>query len=152
MAIIVALDGVLRDEQKVPVPGSLKLYRSLLESYRVLISADDGAYEAERWCRIHGIWDYAELYDRSKKLPDLSIRASHINAARAAGGQLELLIDSDSDNCKYALSVGVPSLFYASPKLVARKTQIRSWAEIEEVVEAQKALAVGLDPELERYE
>lgn len=152
MAIIVALDGVLRDEQKVPIPGSLKFYRSLLESYRIIISTDDSAYEAERWCRIHGIWDYAELYDRSKKLADLSIRASHINAARASGGQVEFLIDSDSDHCKYALSIGVPSFFYAAPKLVTRKTQIRSWAEIEEVVEAQKAMSVGLDPDLERYE
>jgi hypothetical protein len=152
VSILVALDGVLRDQNGIQLPGSLKLYRSLLESYRVILSTDSNAMEAERWCRIHGVWDYAELYDNTRVLVGQSIRASHLDAARAAGGQVEFLVDSDSENCVYALSMGVPSFFYAAPKLVARKSAIRSWQEITQTVEDQKALAVGLEPDLQRYE
>jgi len=152
VAILIALEGVLRDDKGVQLQGSLKLYRSLVDNYRVLISTDSSMLEAERWCRIHGIWDYAEMYDKSRQLAGKTVRASHLDIARAAGGHVELYIDSDADNCKHALSLGVPSFFYAAPKLVPRKEPIRAWQEIAEQVEAQKAMAVGLEPELERYE
>jgi hypothetical protein len=152
LSIIVALDGILRDQNGIAIPGSLKLYRSLLEGYRIILSTDSTFMEAERWCRINGIWDYAELYDKSKVLAGETVRASHLAAARASGGQVEFLVDSDSDNCVHALSVGVPSFFYAAPKLVARKPAIRAWEEITQTLDDQRAMAVGLDPELQRYE
>lgn len=152
MSVVVALEGILRNEHGVAIPGGLKLYMSLVESYRIVISTSSSKLEAERWCAINGVRDYAELYDRTKIRVGESLRSSHLAAARASGGQVEFLLDSDSQNCAEALEMGIPSFFYAAPGLISRKTPIRSWEEITEIVERQKELAVGLETDLLRYE
>ena len=152
MSIIVALDGVLRDDHGDPVHAGLKIFHALSANYRVLIATDSNAAEAERWCLLQGITEYGVIIDNSLAWPDRPLREAQIDAARQHGQRIELVVDADADVALYAVSVGIPVMLFAAPKPTKPNFGIRRWDEVTAEIQRQKEMAAGVDSHVEAYE
>ena len=152
MSIIVALDGVLRDQYGDPIHAGIKLFHSLSEHYRVMLATDESQAEAERWCALQGVTNYAVLIDNSVSWPDKPLRHHQIDQARAHGQRLELIIDGDPDVAVYVTKLGIPVLLFASPKPAKPSFGVRRWDEVTSEIQKQREMAAGVTSKVEKYE
>lgn len=150
---LVALEGVLRTETGDPIPEGIKFFRVLAEHYRVVISSDDSPAETEHWLRGNMILGYAEFFDNSLFFEGQDLRSRHIAVAKSKG-KLELFVDSDADYCAEALSLGVPSIMFASPRFIRTKRSVKPWEDLSaEVLKQREALLdAHLGSKIKRYE
>jgi hypothetical protein len=152
LTIIVALDGVLRDQYGDQIYTGVKLFHSLSEHYRVMLATDESAAEAERWCLLQGITNYAVMIDNSVSWPDKPLREHQIDMARQHGQRLELIIDGDPDVAVYATKIGIPVLLFATPKPAKPTFGIRRWDEVTSEIQKQREMAAGVTSKVEKYE
>lgn len=134
---IVALEGVLKTETGDPIPEGVKLYRVLAQHYQVVIASDMGYAETEHWLRSNLIVGYGDIYDARYFYEGQNLRSRQLAIARSKG-QVELFIDVDPSICAEALSLGVPSLLFASPKFIRTFRSIKPWDELSAEVEKQR--------------
>jgi len=153
MTAFISLDGVLRTEVGDPIHEGLKLFRTLLTSYRVAIATDGTSEEAEHWLRSNLLTGHAELYDSRLAFEGQDLRLRQLTLARSSGA-IELFIDCDVDRCAAALASGVTTILFGKPGFTRRKRQARPWTDIKEEIEAQKQLRakIVLDDDLNRWE
>ena len=137
MSALISIEGILRTETGDPIPDGIKLFRVLSENYRIILSSDADPAKTEHWLRSHMIAGYGEFYDSSSFYVGQPLRQRHIDIERAKG-KLELFIDSDPESCAYALSQGVVSILFASPKFVRVARSVRPWDDLQVEVERQK--------------
>lgn len=141
----VALDGVLRTEVGDPIAEGIKLFRILAQHYRVIIASDHSPEQTEHWLKTNLIVGYGDIYDDRYFFEGQDLRARQLAIAQAQG-RVDLFVDPDADRCAFALSRGVPTMLFASPKFIRRTRDIRPWSELaEEVANQRQAL---LDAEL----
>lgn len=134
---IVALEGVLKTETGNPIPEGIKLFRILVEHYRVVISSDLDAATTEHWLRSNMIIGYSEVYDSKDFYEGQNLRQRHIDLA-LTNGKISLFLDPDADNCAYALSKGILTMLIASPKFVRVSRDVRPWEDLTTEVERQR--------------
>ena len=153
MTALVSLDGVLRTEVGDPIHSGLKLFRTLLMSYRVVVATDGTKEEAEHWLRSNMIMGYADIFDNRIAFEGQDLRLRHLSLAKQTGA-VELFVDCDTDRCKSALASGTPVLLFAHPTFLRRKRPVRAWDELEQEIKAQKELKarVAFDGPLDRWE
>jgi len=137
MSAIIALEGVLKTETGDPIPEGIKLFRILSEFYRVVISSDMDTAKTEHWLRSNMIVGYGELYDSSLFFVGKELRSRHIEVAKSKG-RVELFIDSDSDFCAEALSMGIPTIMFASPRFVRTTRNVKPWEDLQAEVDRQR--------------
>ena len=65
-----------------------------------------------------------------------------------------MFIDPDADRCAYALSKGIPTILFASPKFVRRSRDVRPWKDLADEVENQRQALMDaqLGSNLKRFE
>jgi hypothetical protein len=153
MTILVALEGVLKKENGDPIPEGLKLYRALVPNYRIVIVADSEMMPAEYWLKTNFVVGYADILDKSYKFDGVDLRESQINYERTKGN-IEFLIDADADRCAHALSIGIPSLYFTTPKFVRTKREIKRWELITDEIRRQRELLAEshLGSNIDRWE
>jgi hypothetical protein len=153
MAAIVALEGVLKNEVGDPIPEGIKLFRVLAESYRIIISSDMTFEQTDHWLRANLILGYGEVYDNSLFFEGQDLRSRHIAVAKSKG-KVELFIDADSDYCAEALSMGIPSMMFASPRFVRTTRKVKPWEDLKNEVDRQRDALVNahLGSRIKRYE
>jgi len=153
MSAIIAIEGVLKTETGDPIPEGIKLFRILSEFYRVVLSSDMDAAKTEHWLRSHMVSGYGDIYDSSTFFVGQDLRLRHIDVAKSKG-KLELFIDSDSDYCAYALSIGVPTIMFASPRFVRSKRDVKPWEDLQTEVDRQRdaLLEAHLGSRVKRFE
>lgn len=150
---MISLDGVLRTETGDPIHAGLKLYRTLLMTYRVAVATDGTLEEAEHWLRSNLLTGHAEVYTNALAFEGQDLRLRQLAIAKV-NGEVELFIDPDVDRCVSALQSGTPIILFASPKFVRRKRKIKPWDHIKDEIAAQKELTAQmlLDGPLDRWE
>lgn len=153
MTVMISLDGVLRTETGDPIHTGLKLFRTLLMTYRVGVATDGTLEEAEHWLRSNLLTGHAEIYTNALAFEGQDLRLRQLAIAKV-NGEIELFIDSDVDRCAAALKAGVPVILFASPKFVRTKRKIKPWSHIQDEITAQKELTAQmlLDGPLDRWE
>jgi len=153
MSALIAIEGVLKTETGDPIPEGIKLFRILSEFYRVILSSDMDAKKTEHWLRSHMIVGYGEIYDLNNFYMGQDLRMRHIDLAKS-NGKVELFIDSDSDYCAYALSMGIPTIMFASPKFVRSTRNVKPWEDLQTEVDRQKEaiLDAHLGSRINRFE
>jgi len=153
MTAFISLDGVLRTEVGDPIHEGLKLFRTLITSYRVAIATDGTMDEAEHWLRSNLLTGYAELYDNRLAFEGQDLRLRQLSLARTSGA-IELFIDCDVDRCTAALASGITTILFGKPGFTRRKRETRPWTDIKAEIEAQKQLKAKLilDDNLNRWE
>lgn len=134
---MIALEGVLKTESGDPIHEGIKLFRILSEHYRVVICSDMSPAATEHWLRSNLIIGYGEIYDNRFFFEGQELRNRQIDIAKSKG-KVELFIDGDADYCAYALSCGIPSMMYASPKFVRLTRSVKPWEDLTAEVEKQR--------------
>lgn len=149
----VALDGVLRTEVGDPIAEGVKLFRILAQHYRVIIASDQSPKQTDHWLRSNLIVGYGDIYDDRYFFEGQDLRARQLDIAQAQG-RVDLFVDPDADRCAYALSRGVPTMLFASPKFVRTSRNVRPWQDLADEVENQRAalLAAELGSNVKRFE
>jgi hypothetical protein len=149
----VALDGVLRTEVGDPIAEGVKLFRILAQHYRVIIASDQSPEQTEHWLRSNLIVGYGDIYDNRYFFEGQDLRSRQLSIAQAQG-RVDLFIDPDADRCAYALSKGVPTMLFASPKFVRTSREVRPWQDLANEVENQRAalMAAELGSNVKRFE
>lgn len=152
MTAFISLDGVLRTETGDPIHEGLKLFRTLVGSYRIALATDGTSDEAEHWLRANLLTGYAELYDNKLAYEGQDLRMRQLVLARPGG--VELFVDCDVDRCAYAINCGITTLLFVKPGFVRRKRKTKPWSSIKEEIEAQRDLKakIVLDDNLNRWE
>lgn len=157
MTVFISLDGVLRTEVGDPIHQGLKLFRTLVPSYRIVLATDGTLEEAEHWLRANLLTGYAGVYDNRVAFEGQDLRLRQLALERANGGQeLELFIDPDPDRCQAAISSGITTILFSHPKFIRRKRKPKGWDVLKEEIAAQKELTAKLmldeDVNLKRWE
>ena len=153
MTVLISIDGVLRTDVGDPIHEGLKLFRTIVTTYRVALATDGSSEEAEHWLRANLLTGYAELYDNRLAYEGQDLRLRQLQLARASGN-IELFIDCDVDRCASAIASGVTTILFTKPGFVRRKREAKPWTEIKAEIDAQKQLKakIVLDDNLNRWE
>ena len=149
----VALDGVLRTEVGDPIAEGVKLFRILTQHYRVIIASDQSPKQTDHWLRSNLIVGYGDIYDDRYFFEGQDLRNRQLAIAQAQG-RVDLFVDPDADRCAYALSKGIPTMLFASPKFVRTSREVRPWQDLADEVENQRAalMAAELGSNVKRFE
>jgi hypothetical protein len=149
----VALDGVLRTEVGDPIAEGVKLFRILAQHYRVIIASDQSPKQTDHWLRSNLIVGYGDIYDDRYFFEGQDLRNRQLAIAQAQG-RVDLFVDPDADRCAYALSKGIPTMLFASPKFVRTSREVRPWKDLADEVENQRAalMAAELGSNVKRFE
>jgi hypothetical protein len=150
---LVALEGVLKTETGDPIPEGIQLYRILAEHYRVVITSDMSWKKTDHWLRSNLIVGYGDIYDDRYFFEGQDLRNRQLAIAQAQG-RVDLFVDPDADRCAYALSKGIPTMLFASPKFVRTSREVRPWQDLADEVENQRAalMAAELGSNVKRFE
>jgi hypothetical protein len=146
MTVLVALEGVLRAATGNPIPEG----RVLLEAMRVVapvyILADTQPEEAERWLRLNNV-PFDSLVATEVDIGDGdNLRQRQVNLCRSKG-RVEFLVDAIPDHIWWAISEGIPSLFFGHPQFAAPISRRdsnrgrRSWEDIETEIDRRQKVA-----------
>jgi hypothetical protein len=149
----VALDGVLRTEVGDPIAEGVKLFRILAQHYRVIIASDQSPKQTDHWLRSNLIVGYGDIYDDRYFFEGQDLRNRQLAIAQAQG-RVDLFVDPDADRCAYALSKGIPTMLFASPKFVRTSRDVRPWKDLADEVDNQRAalMAAELGSNVKRFE
>ena len=149
----VALDGVLRTEVGDPIAEGVKLFRILAQHYRVIIASDQSPKQTDHWLRSNLIVGYGDIYDDRYFFEGQDLRNRQLAIAQAQG-RVDLFVDPDADRCAYALSKGIPTMLFASPKFVRTSREVRPWQDLANEVDNQRAalMAAELGSNVKRFE
>jgi hypothetical protein len=151
MTVLVALDGVLRNETGGPIYEGILLYRSLCQTYKMILCCDTPIFEAEHWLKIHGLNLHDETLDDSVAIVNTDLRIRQLKLSRKQAN-IELLVDPDPERVALSMREGVTSLLFCHPKYQRpefrpeSKDSRRSWADIQDEVLRQKGIET--DPRL----
>ena len=105
MTAIIAVEGVLRKPNKDPIPEGFKLLRTLVVSYRVVLSTDSNEAEINHWLKTNYLFDYSDVMDSSDFYAGQDYKARHLELARTHG-KVEMYVDADPDACAAARASG----------------------------------------------
>jgi hypothetical protein len=153
MSILIAIDGVLRDGYGERLHAGVKLYHALAATYRVVLASNDLEAVDERWCKLQGINNYAEMLDKTCAWPDVPLRLRQLEKLRADGGRIELAVEADPELAPLILSAGVPVVLFATPRPAKPKFAIRQWDGITSEIARHREMEAGLvEPELDKWE
>ena len=149
----VALDGVLRTEVGDSIAEGVKLFRILAQHYRVIIASDQSPKQTDHWLRSNLIVGYGDIYDDRYFFEGQDLRNRQLAIAQAQG-RVDLFVDPDADRCAYALSKGIPTMLFASPKFVRTSREVRPWQDLADEVDNQRAalMAAELGSNVKRFE
>jgi len=152
MTAFISIDGVLRTDVGDPIHEGLKLFRTMVGNYRIVLATDGSSDEAEHWLRTNLVTGYAELYDNRLAFEGQDLRLRQLSLARHGG--IELFIDCDPDRCASAIASGVPTMLFAKPGFMRRKRSATPWSDVKKEIEAQKELKakIILDSDPNRWE
>lgn len=136
---VLSVEGILRKDNKDPIPEGLMLFRTLVVNYRVVLSTDSDPKEIDHWLKTNYVFDYGVVYSGADFYDGQPIKMRHLDLARV-DGKVMLYVDSDPDMCAAALEQGVPTLLFASPSYFQSHRSIKSWDVITEEQVRQKKL------------
>lgn len=137
MSAIISVEGVMRTDTKDPIPEGIKLFRTLVASYRVVLSTTSDRKEIEHWAKSNFIVDFANILTSEDSYYGMELKRRHIDLSKQ-DGVTELFIDSDADICAMALAAGVPTMLFATPKYFKSSRAIKPWDAITEEQLRQK--------------
>jgi len=137
MTAILVVDGVLRRDNGEPIPEGLKLFRTLVVSYRVVLSSNEDPKMIDHWLKSNYVFDYANVLDNTSFYEGQDIRIRHLELSRG-DGKVELYVDADPDMCAEVLGMGIPTILFSTPSYLKSHRAIKPWTSIAEEQERQK--------------
>lgn len=144
MAILLYVDGVLRNTRRVPIRESLVLYRTLKETQKVFIACKDRA-ECETWLRQHNLKAFDDLISDNVPVSSEILAVSQAEYVRSQG-KLDMVITGDTLAAKELLERGFRTLLLLDPEYIDpssrpdTKDGRKAWAEIQAELDKQQEM------------
>lgn len=142
MAILVFIDGVLRNSANAPIPDGLKLYRTLKEQNRVLVLCKDKEKD-DHWLRQHRFNNIDDLIDLDIPALGDDPEFRQVEWVRSQG-PVDYVVTSDPVLTNKLLQVGVTTLVFMNPIYIKEEFRpdsrkgVRSWQEIADEIARQQ--------------
>lgn len=143
MTVLMSMEGVLRTETGDPIHQGLKLYRTLAQSYRIILATDGLKEEAEHWLRANLVTGYADIFDVRSAFDGQDLRLRQLAKARSSS-PVELFVDCDADRCAQAYASGVLVILFAAPKFIRTKRVVKPWEDMKVELQKQKELTARI--------
>lgn len=146
--IVVALDGFLRSQSKVPIPHAVKMFANLTQNFPTWVLADGTKLEAEHWLATRGLRDWVGvLGDAIPTRTGETLRQAQVAHLRARG-PIELAVDPDPASAAWLVATGTPCLLhlhpsYSRPEFRPDAPGIRTWDEIQAELDRQEKMLVA---------
>jgi len=153
MAVLMFLDGVMRNRKNAPIPNGMLLYHSLKEKNRVLILCKDKDKD-DNWLKQHKIFKYDDVVDHN--IPSLGDNPEYRQVEYLRGlGQVDYVVTDSVDLAKDLLTDGVTVMVFLNPVYVddrhrpdSLRRKTRTWEEVQSEIERQQEALVE-DPRLQ---
>jgi hypothetical protein len=152
MAVLMYLDGVMRNQQGAPIPNGVLLYHTLKEKNKILLLVDDRD-KADTWLRQHKINKLDDLIDFNIPMPGDYPQLRQVEYVRSQG-PVDYVITSDPALIKKLLEIGVTVLAFMNPIYIREefrpdsKVGIKKWADIVDELSRQQDAFLS-DPRVE---
>ncbi len=142
MAVLMYLDGVLRDPNLKPIVTGLTLFYNLNQGNAVTIACDD-ASKADTWLKNHKIQKVDFIIDY--QIPALGDFPEwrQFEYARSKG-HIDLVVTPNPELAKKLLEVGCTSLLFLHPRYLKEEFRpdsrkgVRSWGNIVSELQSQQ--------------
>jgi hypothetical protein len=149
MAVLMFIDGVLRNHKKAPIPNGMMLYRSLNENNRVLLISSDKDKD-DTWLKQHKIFKFDDIV--GVDIPAIGDDPEYRQVEYVRGlGPVEYVVTSSPELAQKLLVAGVTAIVFLNPVYVDERFRpdsrkgVRSWAEVSQEIEKQQE-AYNEDP------
>lgn len=144
MAIVMYIDGVLRNQKKVAIPSGLKLYRILAETQSVILICDNKDL-GDRWLRENKIGKIDNIVDKNVPAPsnDWEFRAADWIRSQ---GAIDYIITADTDLATRLLNAGFRVMVFLEPIYLDHKFRPdsregrKSWDDLKAELDRQDDL------------
>jgi hypothetical protein len=110
MAILIQLDGVLRDRRRKPIPYGFKLMEALKDRRKVILLCSDWN-EADMWLRMNKVYKSHELLDNNLPCPKDDPEYRRIEYLSGCG-PVDCVITSDERLAEKVNRLGVNTLVF----------------------------------------
>jgi len=141
MAVLVFLDGVLRNKKNAPIPNGMLLYRSLNENNRVLILCKDKEKD-HNWLKQNKIFKLDDLVDQ--KLTYLGDNPEYRQVEYVRGlGPVDYVITENPELAALLLQQGITALVFLNPLYTDDRYRPdsltkKSWDEVVQELDKQE--------------
>ena len=144
MAVLLFVDGVLRNSQRAPIRTGMLLYHSLKEKNRVLLLCSDKEKD-DNWLRQQKINNYDDIVGLDipalGDFPELR-QVEYLHSQ----GPVDFVVTTDPTLTARLLGKGITTMLFASPIYIQEsfrpdsKQGVRAWDDIvEEIAKQQDA-------------
>lgn len=145
MTVLIACEGVLRDNVGTPIPEGISLYAMLCQGYRVTLCLDSPLPQVEHWLRVNGLDRHDHVIDTSVAYAGTDLRDRQIAVERTLS-RVDMLLDPSPERVASGMRHGIPSLLFAHPRYARPEfrpdltRKVRPWEEIAAEIDAQKEI------------
>jgi hypothetical protein len=152
MTILIALDGVLRAATGNPIAEGRILFEVLKQVAPVIVLSDKETAEGERWLRQNNVEFDNLIGSEVNRDTSIALRRQQVSQERSKSNKIEFYVDCNPDHVWWAVSEGIPSLFFVHPQFAAPISRRdsnkgrRSWEEIQAEVDRRQAVSLA-EPE-----
>lgn len=151
-----AMDGVVRDHMRRPIPEGRRLAEALGRTYKLILVTDANDVEADKiWLQMENIKAAVDVMPGvlATTLRGDDERVAQITLLRARGEHVVLLVDSDPERIAAAFQVGITGLLFAHPGVMRPEFRPdwehkpQPWADLVAEMEQGRYLASQLEPD-----
>ena len=107
------MDGVIRNNSKVPIYEGISLYKAINANGTVALACDD-AEEAQRWCKQHNLND-VDAFISDKTIGEYEDKPLLKVQHQQAQGVVHFVITADVDTATTLMANGVKTLLFLHP-------------------------------------
>jgi hypothetical protein len=141
MAVLVFLDGVLRNKKNAPIPNGMLLYRSLNETNRVLILCKDKEKD-NNWLKQNKIFKLDDLVDQNLTYLGDNPEYRQVEYVRGLG-PVDYVITENPELAALLLQQGITALVFLNPLYIDDRYRPdsltkKSWDEVIQELDKQE--------------
>lgn len=150
---LMVVNGVLRDDQKRPIPEGIALFHALSQGYRVALAVEDKIVDAH-WLMMEGLTVYQELIDENVPgaLRGQEETLSQVEYLLGRGQQVSLVVLANPQSAAFVVERGVTVSLFVHPRFTRPEYRpdwnggMRRWDDIVTEIETQKRLEIERRP------
>lgn len=151
---LMVVNGVLRDDQKRPIPEGIALFHALSQGYRVVLAVEDKIVDAH-WLMMEGLTGYQELLDENVPgaLRGQEETLSQVEFLLGRGQQVGIVVLANPQSAAFVVERGVTVSLFVHPRFTRPEYRpdwnggMRRWDDIVAEIEIQKRLEIERRPQ-----
>jgi hypothetical protein len=148
--IVVFMDGVLRGDHGQPLPTGCALYRTFIDTHRLLLVGND--VEADTlWLKAEGMRGHAHLAAIDPLDAEHDVIHRTLTQLRTRG-RIDLVIAANPEQATEAFTLGFETMVHFAPKFARpawrpdKDNAPKAWRSLMEELQAERMAAASVAP------